>query len=104
MKIKKEQMEKIQAPKYYGKYYRLDGFGGSIYFQGVVNDDATILQGFVITLAGTFYPDKQAAEDGQDIVPVINSTAQTFPASRFVDNGKFHLMTREEIQMELSDY
>lgn len=79
------------------KYYSLDGFDGTIYFQGVVNDDATILQGFVIALAGPFFPDEQAAEEGQDIVPILNDTAQTFLASRFVDGEKFHLMTPEEV-------
>lgn len=89
--------EQHPKTKYYGKYYRLDGFGGSIYFQGVVNDDATILQGFVIALAGPFFPDEQAAEEGQGIVPIINDTAQTYSASRFVDGEKFHLMTPEEV-------
>ncbi len=95
--------ERKTAIKYYGNYYSLDGFSGTIYFQGVVNDDATILQGFVIALAGPFFPDEEAAEEGQDIVPILNDTAQTFPTVRFVDNGKFHKMTAEEIAMQLSD-
>ena len=95
--------EEVKKFNYYGNYYSLDGFNGTIYFQGVVNDDATILQGFVIALAGPFFPDEQAAEEGQDIVPILNDTAQTFPTVRFVDNGKFHKMTAEEIAMQLSD-
>ena len=90
-------IERKKSVKYYGNYYSLDGFDGTIYFQGIVNDDATILQGFVIALAGPFFPDEQAAEEGQDIVPILNDTAQTFPASRFVDGGKFKLMTPEEV-------
>lgn len=89
--------ERKETVKYYGNYYSLDGFSGTIYFQGVVNDDATILQGFVIALAGPFFPNEQAAEEGQDIVPILNDKAQTFPASRFVDGEKFHLMTPEEV-------
>lgn len=95
--------EEVKKINYYGNYYSLDGFSGTIYFQGVVNDNATILQGFVIALAGPFFPDEQAAEEGQDIVPILNDTAQTFPTVRFVDNGKFHKMTAEEIAMQLSD-
>lgn len=84
-----------------GDYYSLEGFEGTLYFQGVVNEDGTVLQGFVIAVYGPFFPDEQAYEDGQDIAPVLNSKAQTFPVSRFVDNGKFHKMTAKEIFNEL---
>ena len=66
-----------------------------------VTEDGTVLQGFVIAVYGPFFPDEQAYEDGQDIAPVLNSKAQTFPVSRFVDNGKFHKMTAKEIFNEL---
>ena len=84
-----------------GDYYSLEGFEGTLYFQGVVSEDGTVLQGFVIAVYGPFFPDEQAYEDGQDIAPVLNSKAQTFPVSRFVDNGKFHKMTAKEIFNEL---
>jgi len=88
-----ECTEKYQKIKYYGKYYRLDGYSGSIYFQGVINDDATILQGFVVGLDGPFYSEEIDAEEETDLVPILNETAQTFPASRFTDGGKYQLVT-----------